>query len=150
MGMENPPFTSMVFPFFLKKSTSQGFLTSTIQINPATSAHEQLQAAGVLLHLSTHSVGQRQDLMSRSAQTKQKLECRLERPLNRLDTEVVPLRYKCFIFKSVITCIAIDIYCTINRYRGFPETSPCHWGMPRFKFGRFPHPITSAFTGKLI
>jgi len=26
-----------------------------------TSAHEQLQAAGVLLHLSTHSVGQRQD-----------------------------------------------------------------------------------------
>jgi hypothetical protein len=47
-----------------KTSTSQGFLTSTIQINPATSAHEQLQAAGVLLHLSTHSVGQRQDLMS--------------------------------------------------------------------------------------
>ena len=43
---------------------TQGFLISTDQ---ATSAHEELQAAGVLLHFSTHSVGQRQDLMSRSA-----------------------------------------------------------------------------------
>ena len=83
--------------------------------------------------------------------------CRLERPLNRLDTEVVPLRYKCdnttkvSLHASQMTSTArCNPSHHFNRYRGFPETSPCHWGMPRFKFGRFPHPITSALTGKLI
>ena len=148
MGMENPPFTSMVFPLKKKTSTSQGFLTSTIQINPATSAHEQSQAAGVLLHLSTHSVGQRQDLMSIGKATQSTWHWSGSLALQVLHLQKCHYMHrKWHLLHDVIPLNPSHHF---NRYRGFPETSPCHWGMPRFKFGRFQHPIMSALTGKLI